>query len=666
MANKLLDDIYRRIGNSLGIHPVNRGFVMTAICLCVFQSCATDPIRRQVFELNPGLEELLGQYEEDSLKHKAALFLIDNLAFHSGAADGSGLHPMYRAYELFGTGKFTPEQSLDSVKREFGSTGITHVQAKSDIYIDPGYFAENLDWAFKVWREQPWGRNVPFEQFCEYILPYRVGNEELIPWREKIYNQFMPLIEKYRSDPKIEDPTFAAHIVLDSLLRAPFYFTEQISTDVRVGPRIVDWRGGSCLDLCDMLVFIYRALGIPCGIETMPMRGNNNAPHFWNFMEDKEGRTWYFSMFYWWHRLMEAEKYGDVYGKIFRSRFSLNRKLMEEMQLPQKSLHPAFQYPCFEDVTAVYAAEKSRRLEIPASRLLHEIPDGEMIYLCMSSRFHWIPVGWDLYDGNAAFFEDCHGGTVYCLATYRAEDGSLSMVTDPFSVNNDDGSLTFYTPENETEDVVLFSKFGMIGEFFLGRMTGGVFEGSNDKGFNQKDTLYEIETAPERLCTSVCINTDRKYRYIRYFGPEDGYCNISEAEFYDEEGERLEGDILGPAEGGEGDHSYFNVFDGKTDTSYDHPSAYGGWAGLDLGSPKKISRIVYTPRNRDNFVRKGDRYELFACHGGTWRSYGVKVSEADSLRYAGIPKHALLLLRNHTRGVAERLFEYKDGKQVYW
>ena len=91
------------------------------------------------------------------------------------------------------------------------------------------------------------------------------------------------LSRSIRNDPQIENPTFAAHIVLDSLLRAPFHFTGEMATSVRIGPRIADWRGGSCLDLCDMLVYIYRALGIPCGIEELPMRGNNNAPHYWNF-----------------------------------------------------------------------------------------------------------------------------------------------------------------------------------------------------------------------------------------------------------------------------------------------------------------------------------------------------------------------------------------------
>ena len=37
----------------------------------------------------------------------------------------------------------------------------------------------------------------------------------------------------------------------------------------------------------------------------------------------------------------------------------------------------------------------------------------------------------------------------------------------------------------------------------------------------------------------------------------------------------------------------------------------------------------------------------------------------DSLVYKGIPKNALLFLRNHTRGVDERVFVYEKGEQLW-
>ena len=622
-----------------------------------------------ILKLNPELYQVLEKYKDDSLKYDAALFLIENLPYHRGAVH-SDLTPMYHTYELFGTGKFTPEQAKDSTERKYGTWHYRDINYRSDIYLDPDFLINNIDWAFKVWEEQPWGKNIPYEQFREYILPYRVGNEELFPWREKIYKQFMPIIRKAMSDTLITEPKQAALVVFDSLLRAPFHFTELIATDVRIGPKIVDTRGGSCLDLTDMMVYIMRALGIPCGIEVLPTRGNNNAAHYWNFIEDTDGTTYYYSMFYWWHRLLEAKVYGDVYGKVYRDKFSLNRNLMNDMQLPQDSLHPFFRYPCMEDVTHLYAADKGWTLKIPKSRFFKEknTDKGTMLYLCMSKRHTWIPVDWNIFDGDSAVFKNCHGGTVYCLATYNTNQDKLEMLSDPFSVDVEKGDVHFFTPSNNKRSVTLLSKFGMIGEYYLERMKGGAFEASNHPDFRNPDTLYHITEAPVRLCTSVEVNTPKAYKYIRYIGPKDGYGNTSEVEFYSVNNMNtpLKGTVIGPEEGSHGDHSYFNVFDGKTDTSYDHPAGFGGWAGLKLYQPEQIGKIVYTPRNRDNFVRKGDQYELFVCIGGEWIPQGVQISTSDSIVYKDIPENTLLLLRNYSRGVAERLFEYKDNKQFYW
>ena len=134
--------------------------------------------RAEILRMNPELQQVLAKYQDDSLKYQAALFLIDNLPYHEGVVY-SDLTPMYHTYELFGTGKFTPEQAKDSATRKYGTWFFNSVNYRNDIFIDPDFLIDNIDWSFKAWREQPWGKNIPFEQFCEYGLPYRIGNEEL-------------------------------------------------------------------------------------------------------------------------------------------------------------------------------------------------------------------------------------------------------------------------------------------------------------------------------------------------------------------------------------------------------------------------------------------------------------------------------------------------------
>ena len=151
-------------------------------------------------------------------------------------------------------------------------------------------------------------------------------------------------------------------------------------------------------------------------------------------------------------------------------------------------------------------------------------------------------------------FKDCHGGTIYCLAVYDAAHDKLDPVSSPFSVGKENGKMEFYEAREETEDVVLLSKFGMLGEFFLGRMVNGVFEGSNSPSFKQKDTLLLIREIPGRLCTMVKTDSSKAYRYVRYYGPAGGYGNISEAGFYSSANDTvpLAGKVLGPEDGAAG------------------------------------------------------------------------------------------------------------------
>lgn len=73
-----------------------------------------------------------------------------------------------------------------------------------------------------------------------------------------------------------------------------------------------------------------------------------------------------------------------------------------------------------------------------------------------------------------------------------------------------------------------------------------------------------------------------------------------------------------------------------------------------------IDKIIYTPANRDNYVRSLDDYELSYCTKRGWRTLGQQTAMLDSLVYRGVPKGALLLLQNHTRGKQERILVYEE------
>jgi hypothetical protein len=69
------------------------------------------------------------------------------------------------------------------------------------------------------------------------------------------------------------------------------------------------------------------------------------------------------------------------------------------------------------------------------------------------------------------------------------------------------------------------------------RLVLGVFEGANKPDFSDAVPFYVIKDTPEyNKMTYAKVNCSRGFRYVRYVGPNDARCNISELKFYGKEG----------------------------------------------------------------------------------------------------------------------------------
>lgn len=618
------------------------------------------------------LEKVLCYYRNnsaDSLKYKAACFLIENMPFYAYSV-GEQLEN-YKSYYVWlklGKGK-TPQEIADSVKNVYGP--IKEINEKRDIMeIDSAYLCHNIDWAFKVWQEQPWGKNISFEIFCEYLLPYRIGDEPLTYWRETYYEKYNSLLDSLRISDSldIEDPVVAANYLISKLPDKSYYYTSVTPYPFgHIGPEYVQNLSGTCREVTDFAVYLFRALGIPCAIDFVPVRSYINAGHFWLTTWNKDGEE-YMTDFpqklrpvrkNWWYRW-------DDSSKVYRYTFSVNRELYEQIAKYGEDIYPFWSLPKFMDVTHEYGYNFKKRLVIPLEKLYKTKRSGKIAYLCVSDRDRWTPIDWTEYDADCLSFQYVRNGSFMRVATY--ENRALCFLTDPFYVDKQNGEINYYPVGKEKEDVVLYAKCDIGREnMFRDRMIGGVFEGSNHPDFLEKDTLFIIQGRPNRLNTTVKSWSDKEYRYLRYFGPPNSACNIAEVAFYEKNDTvALLGKIIGTpgCYQHDGTHEYTNVFDGKTWTSFDYFKDVGGWTGLDLGKKVRVDRIVYTPRNRDNYVRPDDVYELFYCDKD-WKSAGKIKATADSLVFRDIPINTVLLLRNHTRGLDERIFIYENGIQLW-
>lgn len=146
-------------------------------------------------------------------------------------------------------------------------------------------------------------------------------------------------------------------------------------------------------------------------------------------------------------------------------------------------------------------------------------------------------------------------GVAYLMAETPSFKLAGTVIGSPGSWNNNpattkaaamDGNLnTFYDAVNGTGDwvgldlgagnlnVVSKIKFAPRSGF-PGRMDGGVFQASSVANFSTDViTLFTISGSPtEGTLTTQTIGGNTPYRYVRYLGPANGFCNVAEIEFH--------------------------------------------------------------------------------------------------------------------------------------
>ncbi len=121
-------------------------------------------------------------------------------------------------------------------------------------------------------------------------------------------------------------------------------------------------------------------------------------------------------------------------------------------------------------------------------------------------------------------------GAYCCGYTFdKALDGNLTTFYDADSATGDWVGLDLGA--GNTKAVTKVKYAARAGH--EGRMNGGMIQGSTSADFSSGVvTLFTISSAPSGVLTSTSINNSAPYRYVRYLGPADGWCNIAEIEFW--------------------------------------------------------------------------------------------------------------------------------------
>ncbi|MBD5332172.1 MAG: transglutaminase domain-containing protein [Bacteroides sp.] len=606
------------------------------------------------------LEAVLRHFKGDSLKYEVSAYLISNMRYNATSV-GDGLDRIldyYRMYAEYGKSGLV---IIDSMRQYNPSLESKALRRELDVvHLDSTFIIKNIEKVFSLRDRLPWCRNIPTDIFVRYVTPYRVDEERLSNWRDSVYGTFLSVIDSLITS-GCESPLEAGRVLMKKWNEKGFKWTSRLPAVPAVGIANVFDKAGTCREFAHGVVYLMRAAGIPSGIDMVNVRGENNSNHFWPFILDENGNTYVASTE---DPMWRPASDFDIQGaKIYRQEYGVDTERMEDMR-GYNIGQPFFALPKYTDVTSSYKPSSNFTLtfnDIETS--------GNVVYLMLASHNKWVAVDISIGDRKPVF-HNVAGGVVGWLG--KDDNGELKPISHPFEISETTGEIRYIEPSGEVQDIVAFSKYPMWNRNgdLVSRVVGGVIEGSDSSDFEQCDTIFKITEFPKRRMNFRYIDeTHKAYRYYRYRGADSTYCNIAELGLYryrDDE-RAISGRVFSTSESSDDKHTYMSVFDGDLDTSFDCLYPSGGWSAIDMGIPVRIEKIMYAPRNRDNYVRAGDIYELFYFDDGRWISTGTVTARADSVS-AQVPKGTLYYLKNHTRGKDERIFEYdfEKSEQRFW
>ena len=374
--------------------------------------------------------------KNDSLKLKAAYFLIENMKGHSYSK--AKLVDSKENIVNFDVLDYQNYKEMvnawDSVETKIGEI---HFKRDTIIYdsqiITADFLIKNIDESFEAW-QKPWARNVNFEDFCEYILPYRGSNEPLEDWRKYFIEEY-----KWLED-SLQDKTNPIEVVniINSSLKSWYKFDARMyrhPTDLGLS-EMLKTKVGRCEDMTNLAIYAMRANGVPVMSDYVthwPTTGNNHA---WNSTFDKNGNTIIFM-----GGLQNAGEYklNNKKAKVYRKTYSTNENSLAKIKPEYEKIPAWLRSSHNKDVTREYLDGKDFEIE-----LINEKPDSiHYAYLCVFNSGSWQATAWGNIENKKAYFKNVGTEIVYMVEYFKND--SLIPANFPFILKKD-GKKEFLKP----------------------------------------------------------------------------------------------------------------------------------------------------------------------------------------------------------------------------
>lgn len=691
---------------------LNNLFCVLVLIVSLF-SCSSDELKLSLEisgDNRSEIEKVLEHYKShDALKYKAACFLIENMKYHFSTQIVESYDPLIdtlamRADSIYYSLVSVLPDSLHSAKSLMDSLRVRDTAFREKIQaltflnpvvrketvndlllLDADFLIAHIDNAFIRWKQSTLCRDIDFDTFCEYILPYR--SLQYYPIAES-GEELARLLSKYvNTDEKLSVATAIERY--NTTVSRLHWFMGQYPFKDYIGMNELFFRGfHDCVEIAHYGAVGLRACGVPVAIEFNSAYRSLEGRHYHCSVKDSLGRSWTFSPESEIPVLRNEKFADDGVMNIYRHTFAANTNTPFFIRNKDEYIPEPLNSPCIVDVSAeiINTIELSLDCKIPLN--------NRLVYLATFSRGAngLIPVTWAKVNRikNKALFENVIPDRVYFPVYYDGSTpvsfGNAFLVCSDSTNRKGYKKLDFGKNEECIEfPVDILRKYPQKPSMkkVADDLVGSVVLGSNDSKFMTYDTLAIITAPPGPYFQDLKLKNTKPYLFYRIKTTDKApYANFSEVEFLTARKYGYKNIIkatplprFGKGSPIIADSGLVRLLDDSLDNikwkaEYDRnmetaPSVYPT-INFKLPKAQVVTCLRFCPKNANNGIEPGDIYVLRSWKNGKWSEEVNVRAHSQYIRIKGLKTNRLYWLRNETTGKEEMPFVIdKKGKQRF-
>ena len=679
-------------------------FASTLLVSCI-NHAGVDKTLSLAGENRAELEKVLTHYKNsgERKKYRAACYLIDNMKYHGSYGKieylDNRIDSLAReadvAYYNDVKGMSHKEILSDDIKRKMDNAGKEYCKKLGELSydsvkysnrfhhdykeIDSKFLIEHIDHAFEMWETSPYAENLSFDEFCEYLLPYRS-----IPGYKHLDNnvEFYSWFGKYFTNVGCDSLADYLKLYHTTMLNTHRYLGN-FKYGYTMNPGLCcafyeDTR--DCYDMAYLCTGIFRSIGIPTYVAVNLAYQDLNGMHVFCASMDKNGSWKFYDPEWLFEGTNEEYMKEKRYMNIHRNSFSLPKSSVVA-NCNQSNLIPTTLKQLCEDVSSDATPTVQYDIKYNGNE------DYPVAYLAsFSSTGALIPVTWGRKSGKSYIFDNVMLDRLYFPVIYN--NGSITPFASPFMLKSDysqhkNYSYIEYTNEgNKTTTGICTRKYPIkrSTKERIKNMVGIHVIASDNYDYSDCDTLAMIDFLPEPQLQDLPLKRERPYKYYRIQTGSHDWLNLSEVYFLAPKSYGYSNSLPTPELPILSDVVYNDTVEyvrfrdvpeeeflrrAENDGNMQTISATS-CVNLRFKEQRYMTKVRFAPLNAENNIFPEHKYILYKWAGIEWEQVAQKQATAHYLSFDSVQPGCLYWLKNITTGQEESPFIFdENGKQCF-